>query len=184
LNDRISEGLGADMLLTTGGVSMGDYDVVRDAMAARGEIVFWQVRMKPGKPFAFGLMGQQSKGLTKKVPHLGLPGNPVSSMVTFELFARPAILKMMGRKDLGRLTVEATLEQDITNGDGRRVFARVRLTGKAGGFRAYLTGPQGSGILTSMSGADGLAVVPEDCAVARAGSRVQVIVFDYCERMQ
>ena len=98
LNDKIDEGLDTDMLITSGGVSLGDYDIVKDVLAKRGEIAFWTVCMKPGKPLAFGLV----RSGEKKVPHLGLPGNPVSSMVTFEQFARPAILKMLGRKNLDK----------------------------------------------------------------------------------
>ncbi|GAI82849.1 unnamed protein product, partial [marine sediment metagenome] len=95
----LRHGLDADMLLTIGGVSMGDYDVVKDVLAKQGEIAFWQVRMKPGKPLAFGTInGVTDTGVARNIPHLGLPGNPVSSMVTFELFVRPAILKMMGKK--------------------------------------------------------------------------------------
>ena len=95
----LRRGLSADMLLTSGGVSMGDYDVVKDVLAKQGEIGFWTVRMKPGKPIAFGMIrGAEEGGVARSIPHLGLPGNPVSSMVTFELFARPALLKMMGKK--------------------------------------------------------------------------------------
>jgi molybdopterin molybdotransferase len=181
LSDQMSRSLGADLLITSGGVSMGDYDVVKDVMGARGEIVFWQVRMKPGKPMAFGLLNRTAGASEKRLPHLALPGNPVSSMLTFEVFARPAILKMMGKMDLARPTVVATLAQDIANGDGRRVFARVRVSGEAGDWKASLTGPQGSGILTSMSGANGLAVVAEGCLLAKAGSKVTVILLDDSE---
>jgi molybdopterin molybdotransferase len=177
LDTQITRAMEADMLITSGGVSMGDYDVVKDVMAARGELVFWRVRMKPGKPLAFGLLDRAS-GVAGKLPHLALPGNPVSSLVTFEVYARPAILKMMGRNDIARPMVLATLDHDISNGDGRRVFARVRVSGAGPDLMASLTGPQGSGILTSMAGANGLAIVPENCAVAKAGSLIQVMLLE------
>src|SRR4030042_792615 len=114
--------------------------------------------MKPGKPLAFGRF--KSGAGAKYIPHLGLPGNPVSSMVTFELFARPAILKMMGKKDLNKPTIEAVLEEDITNTGGRRIYTRAVVARRNGHYVARLTGPQGTGILTSMSLANGLAIIP------------------------
>ncbi len=120
LTAKIRQGLDADMLLTSAGVSRGDYDVVKDVLAREGEVDFWTVRMKPGKPLAFGTFDSGGR----RVPHIGLPGNPVSSMVTFELFGRPAILKMMGKSRWQRPTVRAIAEDRIANTDGRRVFAR------------------------------------------------------------
>ena len=179
LNLKINEGLNADMLITTGGVSKGDYDIVKDVLATIGKIGFWTVRMKPGKPLAFGTIKRAEGCRTREIPHLGLPGNPVSSMTTFEQFARPAILKMMGREKFNRPVVEAVLDSPVVNEDGRRVFARVRVTKTAGGYRASLTGPQGSGILTSMSQANGLAIIPEDCPAVKAGDSVRVQLLDY-----
>jgi molybdopterin molybdotransferase len=170
-------GLDADMLITSGGVSVGDYDIVKDVLAEQGEIGFWSVRMKPGKPLAFG----QIKGVDKTVPHLGLPGNPVSSMVTFEMFARPAILKMMGKRNLTKPTIEAILEDRIFNSDGRRVFTRAIIEKRGDRYFARLTGPQGSGVLTSMSLANGLVIVPEDVAEARPGTTVRVMMLDWNE---
>jgi molybdopterin molybdotransferase len=181
LNEGIESGLNADMLITSGGVSMGDYDVVKDVLAQMGRINFWTVCMKPGKPLAFGVIDKTSKGPHRRVPHLGLPGNPVSSMTTFEMFARPAILKMMGKKALDRPTVMAVIDKDIKNDDARRVFVRVRLEKDAGGWQAHVTGPQGSGILTSMSAANGLAVVPEDRPMVKAGETVRVRLLDEAE---
>jgi len=107
----LRRGLEADMLITIGGVSAGDYDVVKDVLAKEGEIAFWTVRMKPGKPLAFGtIRGRSGAGVARNIPHLGLPGNPVSAMVTFELFARPAILKMMGKKNLAKPAIDAVIE--------------------------------------------------------------------------
>ena len=173
----LHQGLDADMLITIGGVSVGDYDIVKDVLAKEGEISFWTVRMKPGKPLAFGMI----KGVSKNIPHLGLPGNPVSSMVTFELFARPAILKMMGKKNLTKPIIEAVMEDSVVNSDGRRIFARAVVEKRGGQYFARLTGPQGSGILTSMSLANGLAIIPEDKAEMEAGEIVQVMMLNWGE---
>jgi molybdopterin molybdotransferase len=179
---KIGEGLDADLLVTIGGVSKGDYDLVKNVLAKQGEIVFWQVRSKPGKPLAFGNIRRMGKGKSKKdLPHLGLAGNAVSSMVNYELFVRPAILKMLGRKNLAKPTIEAFLDDDIKNEDGRRVFARVIVEEKNGHYHARLTGPQGSGILTSMTLANGLAIVPEETTVARKGEPIQVMMLDWSQ---
>jgi molybdopterin molybdotransferase len=179
---RLRQGLDADMLITSGGVSAGDYDMVKDVLAKEGEITFWTVRMKPGKPLAFGMInGVSKKGIEKNIPHLGLPGNPVSSMVTFELFARPAILKMMGKKNLTKPTVEAVLEETAVNTDGRRVYVRAIVEKRGDSYFARLTGPQGSGILTSMSLANGLVTIPEDRTELKAGETAQVIMLDWNE---
>ncbi|MEE9399138.1 MAG: gephyrin-like molybdotransferase Glp [Dehalococcoidales bacterium] len=182
LVNSLRQGLDADMLITTGGVSAGDYDMVKGVLAREGEITFWTVRMKPGKPLAFGtIKGTDKKGTTRNIPHLGLPGNPVSSMVTFELFARPAILKMMGKKNLTKPTIEAVIKDDIINTDGRRVYTRVIVEKRGDQYFAKLTGPQGSGVLTSMSLANGLVIVPEDKAELKAGELAQVIMLDWNE---
>ena len=180
LLNKLGQGLDADMLITSGGVSAGDYDMVKDVLASEGEITFWTVRMKPGKPLAFGTFkGVAKNGKPKRVPHLGLPGNPVSSMVTFELFARPAMLKMMGKKNLAKPVVEAVLEEPAVNTDGRRLYIRAIVTRRDGQYYASLTGPQGSGILTSMSLANGLVIVPEDTASVKAGEVVKVIMLGW-----
>jgi molybdopterin molybdotransferase len=176
LQEKIGQALSTDMLITSGGVSMGDYDLVKDVLAKQGEVSFWTVRMKPGKPIAFGAI--------KGVPHLGLPGNPVSSMITFELFARPAILKMMGKRNLGKPMVEAELEGKIKNTDGRRIFARAVVRHEGSRYVAKVTGPQGSGILTSMSRANGLVVVPEDAEGAADGDVVKVLMLDWGEEYE
>ena len=178
----IRGGLDADMLITSGGVSVGDYDIVKDVLAQEGEIGFWSVRMKPGKPLAFGqIRGVDKSGASRTIPHLGLPGNPVSSMVTFEMFARPAILKMMGKRNLTKPTIEAILKDRILNKDKRRVFTRAIIEKREGRYFARLTGPQGSGVLTSMSLANGLVIVPEDVTEARPGTTVQVMMLDWNE---
>jgi len=179
---KIRHGLDADILLTTGGVSAGDYDVVKDVLAKQGKITFWTVRMKPGKPLAFGTIKAVGKaGIARNIPHLGLPGNPVSSMVTFELFARPAILKMMGKKNLTKPTIEAVFEDSVVNRDRRRMFVRVIVERRNNQYFARLTGPQGSGILTSMTSANGLMIIPEDKAEVVAGDIVRVMMLDWRE---
>jgi molybdopterin molybdotransferase len=181
---RLRQGLDADMLITTGGVSAGDYDMVKDVLAQEGEITFWTVRMKPGKPLAFGtIKGIDKTGATRNIPQLGLPGYPVSSMVTFELFARPAILKMMGKKNLTKPTVEAVIEEPILNKSGRRAYTRAVVEKRNDQYFARLTGPQGSGMLTSMSLANGLVIVPEDKAEVKAGEIVQVMMLDWNEEV-
>ena len=180
LTEKINKGLDADMLITSGGVSKGDYDIVKDVLAKHGEVGFWTVCMKPGKPLAFGVI-KKAEGMGKKVPHLGLPGNPVSSMVTFEQFARPAILKMMGKKILTKPVIRAIIEDDVVDTDGRRLFIRVSVTKRGGQYYASVTGPQGSGILTSMTKANGLAVIPEGSKGVKAGDVVNVQMLDWGE---
>ncbi len=181
LIEKIDEGLSADMLITSGGVSRGDYDMVKDVLAEWGEIGFWTVCMKPGKPIAFGIMKKMEGMREKKIPHLGLPGNPVSSMITFEQFARPAILKMLGKEVLAKPVIQAIIEDDFVNSDGRRLFARVVVTKRGGQYHASLTGPQGSGILTSMAKANGLAIIPENSKGVKAGDKVEVQMLDWVE---
>jgi len=181
LTEKIDEGLDADLLITSGGVSKGDYDMVKDVLVERGEIGFWTVCMKPGKPLAFGVMKKMKRGRKGQLPHLGLPGNPVSSMVTFEQFARPAILKMMGKKILKKPVVQAVIEDDVIAADERRRFIRVYVTKCRGQYHASITGNQGSGILTSMAKANGLAVIPENSNGAKAGDKVEVQMLDWEE---
>jgi molybdopterin molybdotransferase len=181
LTRKIDQSLDADLLITTGGVSKGDYDIVKDILAERGEVSFWTVCMKPGKPLAFGIIRKAEGRGTKRVPHLGLPGNPVSSMITFEQFARPVILRMLGKKSLAKPTARAIIDDDLVNDDGRRIFARVKLTRYGRQYHASLTGPQGSGILTSLVRANGLAIVPENSRGIKAGDRVEVQMLDWAE---
>jgi molybdopterin molybdotransferase len=174
LTARIREGLDADLLVTSAGVSRGDYDVVKDVLAKEGEVAFWTVRMRPGKPLAFGAFDSGGR----RVPHVGLPGNPVSSMVSFELFGRPAIYKMLGRTDWERPRIRAIADEPVANTDGRRVYARAILTHRDGRWHAALTGPQGSGMLTSMAAANALAVVPEDIPGIEAGQEVDCLLLE------
>ncbi len=171
LERKIRKGLSSDMLLVSGGVSVGDYDFVKDVLKDLGtRMKFWRVAMKPGKPLAFGLMGN--------IPVFGLPGNPVSSMVSFEQFVRPALLKMAGSGELFRLHLSAIAKEDFEKKKGLRYFLRVILENKQGQLYASLTGPQGSGILKSMAMANGIMELPEDMAVLRKGEKAQVICLD------
>lgn len=177
LTAKIREGLDADMLVTSAGVSRGDFDVVKDVLAREGDVDFWTVRMKPGKPLAFGAFNASGG---RKVPHLGLPGNPVSSMVSFELFGRPAIFTMLGRPDWQRPVIKAVIRDVLRNTDARRFYARCVVSrGDDGQYYADLTGPQGSGILTSMSAANALTIIPEDLPEARPGDVIDVMMLDW-----
>ncbi len=181
LTAKLESTLGADLVVTSAGVSKGDYDIVKDVLNQRGEMNFWSVRMRPAKPLAFGhLNGSDGKS----VPLMGLPGNPVSAMVAFEMFARPAIRIMLGKAMMPRPVVVGVLTGPIRNEDGRRVYARVEVELKDGQYQATPTGPQGSNILTSMSKANGLAICPEDLTGKDAGEQVQIIMLDWNEEVQ
>jgi molybdopterin molybdotransferase len=175
LTAKVQEGKDTDMLVTSAGVSRGDYDVVKDVLAREGDIDFWTVRMKPGKPLAFGAF--ESEGRT--IPHLGLPGNPVSSMVSFELFGRPAIRKMMGKPLTPRPVVQATTDDRITNiADPRRFYARCIAEKRDDGWHVRLAGGQGSGVLSSMARANALAILPEGREIAEPGETVDVMLIE------
>ena len=169
LEERMRSGLGADVLVSSAGVSVGDRDFVREVMEKLGaELDFWQVAMRPGKPLTFGRVAGR--------PFFGLPGNPVSSMVTFELFVRPALRRMTGHRRLVRPRATARLAEALANPGTRRGYLRVRLGEEAGHLVARATGEQGSGILKSMLLADGLAVLPPGADLA-AGEPVEVILL-------
>ena len=171
----------ADLVVTSAGVSKGDYDIVKDVLNQQGEMNFWSVRMRPAKPLAFGHLNGPAG---KSIPLMGLPGNPVSAMVAFEMFARPAIRTMLGKAKMRRPMVDGVLTAPIRNEDGRRVYARVEVEFKDGRYQATPTGPQGSNILTSMSKANGLAICPEDLTGKDAGEQVQIIMLDWNEEVQ
>ncbi len=176
LTAKIHECLAADMLVTSAGVSRGDYDIVKEVLAREGKIAFCTVAMKPGKPLAFGAFERDGR----RVPHIGLPGNPVSSMVAFELFGRPAILKMMGKKDLRRPVIRASAGGRFANRDDNRVFlARCIVTERHGQYYVKPTGEQGSGMLTSMMHANGLTIIPAEVDVVEIGDEVQVLMLDW-----
>ncbi|MFN8420308.1 MAG: gephyrin-like molybdotransferase Glp [Anaerolineae bacterium] len=166
VRDKLKQALswGAHVILSTAGVSVGAFDVVRSVIESMGTLGFWKINLRPGKPLAFGNVGS--------VPYFGLPGNPVSAMVTFDVFARPAILKLMGHSDHAP-TVEAELVDHMTS-DGRRTYMRVRLERQDGSLIAHSTGTQSSGALSSMVYADGLMIVPEGMTDIPVGTRLKV----------
>lgn len=150
---RLNQGLRADVIVTSGGVSVGKYDLVQDSLSQVGvNVKFWKVTMKPGKPLVFGTIGNK--------PVFGLPGNPTSAMTSFEQFVRPALLKMMGRSKLFRPTTEAVLAEDVPSEPGRLHLVRCSLFEENGQTMARSTGTQSSGALRSMVLADGLMIVP------------------------
>jgi molybdopterin molybdotransferase len=166
---RLRAGLQADVLVSSAGVSVGDRDFVREAVEELGaRLDFWQVNMRPGKPLTFGRIGRSL--------FFGLPGNPVSSMVTFELFVRPVLRRLGGHRVLGRPRVRARALEPIDNPGSRPGYLRVRLEPGVGQLGARPTGQQGSAILRSMLLADGLAVVPGDTKIPKGGE-VEVILL-------
>jgi molybdopterin molybdotransferase len=170
LSSKIQQGLNADLLITSGGVSMGDYDFVKRVLQKLGEMNLWKVAMRPGQPLAFGMISGK--------PLFGLPGNPVSSMVSFEQFARPSILKMSGHPYLFRPVIKAVLQEDLPKKEGLVYFIRCRLKKEGEKISASTTGEQGSGILSSMVKAHGLIILPREATLVRNGEEVQVLLFE------
>jgi len=163
----MAEGLKADALITTAGVSAGDRDLVRGCLAELGvKQLFWRVDIKPGGPFAFGMKGE--------TPVFSLPGNPVSSMITFEELVRPALLRMMGRRRVIRPFVKATLRREARKKPGKIHFLRVRVEVEEGRYWAASAGDQNTGILSTMVRANGIAVLPKDRTGFAAGEEVSV----------
>jgi molybdopterin molybdotransferase len=171
IEEKLRQGIRADVLISSAGVSVGDYDFVKEVMKNLGmEMVFWKVAMRPGAPVAFGtIVGK---------PVFGLPGNPVSSMISFEQFVRPSLLKMMGRRQLFRPVIEAVIKEEIKKMAGRRYFIRGSVSLEKGEYFVTSTGEQGSGILRSMVRANGLIVILEDQKIVRAGEKVKVQLLD------
>jgi molybdopterin molybdotransferase len=173
LRARLAGATGADLLLTTGGVSVGEHDLVRDVLTELGcAMQLWRIRMRPGAPVGFGVLAG--------MPWIGLPGNPVSAMVTFELFVRPVIRRMLGHPLPFRRSVTVSVGEPVTLGPRLQHFLRATLTPDAAGgsLTARLTGPQGSGILTSMARADALLIVPEDRPTVAVGDVLSALVLD------
>ncbi|PYP34688.1 MAG: molybdopterin biosynthesis protein MoeA [Gemmatimonadetes bacterium] len=183
LREHLAGARGADLLVTTAGVSVGEHDFVRDVLTELGaEIKLWRIAMRPGAPVGFGLLDGK--------PWIGLPGNPVSAMVTFELFVRPAIRRLLGHRLPFRRTVPVCVGEPITLGPKLRHFLRAIVqpqdaAGRGGGgggggdmLTARLTGPQGSGILTSMARANALLIVPEDRPRVEAGETLPALLLD------
>ena len=170
MSQRIASGLRADVLITSGGVSVGSFDYVRECLDAFGfQARFWTVAVRPGSPATFGMVGH--------VPVFSLPGNPVASMVTFELFVRPALRKMTGRRDLFRPRLDAVLQDTVEKRRGMRTLLRGVLRQDEGQTTVTTTGPQGSGILRSMSLANCLIDLPEDTERLQPGTSVQVMLL-------
>jgi molybdopterin molybdotransferase len=171
LRAALPRAAGCDALITTAGISVGEYDHTRAVLSERGATIkFWKVRMRPGAPFGFGSLGG--------MPWIGLPGNPVSTMVTFELFVRPALRRMLGHSRIFRRPLAVRLAEPVTIGPRLTHFLRAVVEiAPDGTATARLTGPQGSGILTSMSRANALLVVPEDRPRIEAGETLHAILL-------
>jgi molybdopterin molybdotransferase len=174
LRSRLRGALSADALITTAGASVGDHDLVKRALEESGcETLFWRVRIRPGSPFSFGLLRRSGE---RAVPVFGLPGNPVSALVTFEILVRPVLRRMLGRSRIYPVVERVVAGEDVRSPAGLVRFLRVTLrTGSDGMRRAYLTGPQGSGILTSVAAADALLIVPLDTDMVPEGTVVRSV---------
>jgi molybdopterin molybdotransferase len=171
LRERLARALDADLLVTTAGISVGEHDHLRAVMDELGaEQRFWRIRMRPGAPVGFGLL--------HGIPWVGLPGNPVSTMVTFELFVRPAIRKMAGQPLPFRRTVPVRVAEPIHLKPKLQHFLRAVVSEGSDGPEARLTGPQGSGILTSMILANALLIVPEGQLETPAGATLHALRLD------
>jgi len=179
LRRRLAEAIAAtDVVISSGGVSVGAHDEVRLAFAALGQVDLWRVAIQPGKPLAFGRAPRPDGGTTLL---FGLPGNPVSAFVTFELFVRPLLRRLGGlTADDGRDRIRAILAEPVTKSAGRRAFLRVVLEPDPGGSlpSARLAGGQGSHILSALALADGLAIIPEETDRLAAGAVVEVLLLD------
>lgn len=172
---RLQEGLaaGVDLFISSAGVSVGAYDVVKAVLERAGAIAFWRVRMRPGKPLAFGQYGG--------VPYLGLPGNPVSAMLSFERFGRPLILKMAGHRRLSRPERSVEMQEEIYS-DGRESYLRAIIScGQDGRYQALTTGKQDSHLQTSLVRANGLVIVPEGVKYVPAGDHLTALMTDWPE---
>jgi molybdopterin molybdotransferase len=159
----------ADAFISSGGVSVGERDVVKAAFFRRGELDFYKVAMQPGMPQSFGHIEGK--------PYWGLPGNPVSVFVSFEVFVRPALMKMLGRSQLSRPEINARLTRDVSGPKAKLQFARVMVSRGADGWTAAPTGARGSNLISTVSRANGLAMIPPGTETAPAGSEVRVMVF-------
>ncbi len=173
LREKFREAATYDIILTSGGVSVGDFDLVKDIMTEQGNINFWRINMRPGKPVAFGHIGE--------VPLLGLPGNPVSTAVTFELFGRPILRKMQGHTRLLKPQVPVVVEDGVGESVMRRHYVRAHVEWRDNHFVAYTTGNQGSNIMTSLLQANAFVIVPEGGATIPPGGTAQAMMLDWPE---
>ena len=171
---KLSAAMVNDVVVTTGGVSVGERDFVKDVLLEMGaEQKFWKVAQKPGKPVAFLTLGEKLI--------FALPGNPVAAVVCFEEYVRPALLKMMGQTKLHRPLVNAIAAEDFKKKAGRKHHLGVMLEQKDGHYFVKLNVRQGSGILTSMAGADGIALLPKEATLIKAGEKVKVQLINLPE---
>ncbi len=161
-----------DLFVSSAGVSVGAYDVVKSVLDKDGDVTFWRVRMRPGKPLAFGTY--------HGIPYLGLPGNPVSAMVSFERFVRPAILKLAGFRQFDRPQIQVTFREGMQS-DGRESYVRAVVSRAEDGYEAVSTGSQGSHVLTSLVKANALVIIPEGVKEVKAGTRLQAMMIDWPE---
>jgi molybdopterin molybdotransferase len=173
LREKFTEAVRSDLIITSGGVSVGDFDLVKNIMTEQGEIHFWRINMRPGKPVAFGHIGS--------VPLLGLPGNPVSAAVTFELFGRPVIRKMSGQTRLVRPQVDVLVEDGVSDRAMRRHYVRAHVEWRDGRYVARTTGNQGSHIMTSLLNANALVIVAEGGVEVHPGDTAKAIMLDWPE---
>ena len=173
LRKKFTEAMQSDLIITSGGVSVGDFDLVKNIMTEQGAINFWRINMRPGKPVAFGHIG--------KVPLLGLPGNPVSAAVTFELFGRPVIRKMSGYTHLLRPQIEVLVEDGVSDRAMRRHYVRARVEWRDGRYVAHTTGNQGSNIMTSLLNANALVIVPEGGVEVHPGDTAKAMMLQWPE---
>jgi molybdopterin molybdotransferase len=176
LREKFTEAVRSDLIITSGGVSVGDFDLVKNIMTEQGDIHFWRINMRPGKPVAFGHIGS--------VPLLGLPGNPVSAAVTFELFGRPVIRKMLGHTRLVRPQVDVVVEDGVSDRAMRRHYVRARVEWRDGRYVARTTGNQGSHIMTSLLNVNALVIVPEGGVEVHPGDTAKAIMLDWPEVYQ
>lgn len=173
LREQFSQAVGSDLVITSGGVSVGEFDLVKHIMAEQGEIDFWRINMRPGKPVAFGRLST--------TPLLGLPGNPVSAAVTFELFGRPMLRKMLGHTRLHRPQIEVVVADGVQERAARRHYVRAHVTWQNGRFVARTTGNQGSNIMTSLINANAFVIVPEGGGHIEPGGVAQALMLDWPE---
>lgn len=170
IEERVRDGArGADLLIASGGVSVGRHDLVRTVIERLGSLEFWRIAVQPGKPLAFGHIGER--------PVVGLPGNPVSALVTFELFVRPMIRRMIGLSGDGRARLRARMDEALGKDVARRAYLRVRVDAEGDGYRAVSAGGQASSQLLSLASANALLVVPEGLAATEAGATYEAILL-------
>ncbi len=177
---KIRQGMKADAIITCGGTSAGDYDLVKEVLAEIGEVIFWRVNMSPGKPFFFGLIKDaDEQGKSRVIPHFALTGNPSAGMVNFEVLVRPAILKMQGRTRIHPEMIEATLQDSFENKKQARCFVWAQISKKDNSYSARISRTPEKGILPSIAVANGLVIIPEDKAKVENGEKVMAIVLDW-----